>query len=247
MKNTRFFLLAVVALLCVGLVSFEKDDNSNGGSNSSYNSGGSVQHSSSAYVDMGLPSGLLWATRNVGASSPEDYGYYFAWGETQPKSVYSWSTYTYCSGSDSTLTKYCNKSTYGYNGFTDNLTTLQPGDDAATANWGSGWRTPTEEEWKELVNNTTSIWTTRKGVRGQLFTASNGNSIFLPAAGFRSGSKRNLAGESCYNSASLLTDYPSRARVFILLDETWYRQGGAVCFPNPRCDGSPVRAVRSAH
>ncbi len=135
------------------------------------------------YVDLGLPSGTLWATCNVGANTPEDYGDYFAWGETTPKDHYDWSTYQYCMGSQNTLTKYCNNSNYGYNGFTDNLTTLLPEDDAATANWGSGWRMPTKEEWQELLNNTTVTWTTQNGVSGRLFTASNGNSLFLPAAG----------------------------------------------------------------
>jgi len=147
-----------------------------------------------AYVDLGLPSGLLWATCNVGADSPEDYGDYFAWGETQPKSDYSWSTYQYCMGSYNTFTKYCNNSSYGYNGFTDNLTTLQSSDDAATAQWGSGWRMPSQEEWQELYQNTAHVWTTQNGVNGRLFTASNGNSLFLPAAGSRSSSSLNGAG-----------------------------------------------------
>ena len=112
------------------------------------------------YVDLGLPSGLLWATCNVGADNPEDYGDYFAWGETQPKDTYNWSTYQYCNGSYNTLTKYCSNSSFGYNGFTDDLTTLLPEDDAATANWGSHWRMPTEEEWQELYRNTTNTWTT---------------------------------------------------------------------------------------
>jgi len=137
------------------------------------------------YVDLGLPSGLLWATCNVGADSPEDYGDYFAWGETQPKDTYNWSTYQYCNGTSNTLTKYCNNSNYGYNGFTDNLTTLLPEDDAATANWGSDWRMPTKEEWQELLGNTTNTWTTQNGVNGWLCTASNGNTLFLPAGGFR--------------------------------------------------------------
>ena len=76
------------------------------------------------YVDLGLPSGILWATCNVGAFTPEDYGDYFAWGETQPKDMYNWSTYQYCNGSGTTFTKYCSNSDYGYSGFTDNLTTL---------------------------------------------------------------------------------------------------------------------------
>ena len=161
------------------------------------------------YVDLGLPSGLLWATCNVGAETAEEYGDYFAWGETQPKDYYYWSTYQYCNGSSSTLTKYCNNSSNGYNGYTDNLTTLLPEDDAATANWGSDWRMPTNEEWQELYNNTTVTWTTRNGVDGRLFTASNGNSLFLPAAGFRNGSL------SCrrWRQRRLLVEFAQRYRL----------------------------------
>ena len=168
-----------------------------------------------AYVDLGLPSGTLWATCNVGASSPEDYGDYFAWGETQPKDDYSWSTYQHCNGSENTLTKYCNDASYGYNGFTDNLTTLQPEDDAATANWGNGWRMPTNEEWQELYNNTTMTWTQQNGVYGRLFTASNGNSLFLPAAGYRCYAELDDAGDyGYYWSSSLYTDRPYDAWYF---------------------------------
>ena len=135
------------------------------------------------YVDLGLPSGTLWATSNVGAKTPEEYGDYFAWGETAPKTTYSWSTYRYCNGGYDQLTKYCDVSNYGYNGFTDNLTTLQPTDDAATVNKGSGWSTPTKGQWKELYQNTAYQWTTQNGVNGILFTASNGEALFLPAAG----------------------------------------------------------------
>ena len=135
------------------------------------------------YVDLGLPSGLLWATYNVGANSPEEYGAYFAWGETSPKSIYNWNTYNYCYGTPHTLIKYCISSDCGYNGFTDNLIVLQPMDDAATANWGNNWRMPTKEDWQELLQNASRIWTTKNGVEGSLFTATNGNSLFLPAAG----------------------------------------------------------------
>ena len=190
------------------------------------------------YVDLGLPSGLLWATCNVGASSPEDYGDYFAWGETQPKDYYDWSTYQY--GNDwNQLTKYCNTSNYGYNGFTDNLTTLLPEDDAATANWGSDWRMPTKEEWQELYNNTTHTWTTQNGVEGRLFTASNGNSLFLPAAGYRSNSSLYSAGSyGNYWSRSLYTS-PSNAWGF-----SFYWSN---CFMGyyGRKDGFSVRPVRS--
>ncbi|MCR4828213.1 MAG: hypothetical protein K5864_01995 [Bacteroidales bacterium] len=147
------------------------------------------------WVDLGLPSGLLWATYNVGASAPEQSGEVFAWGETQPKIEYSWSTYQYCNGGDAyQLTKYCTDTNYGYNGYTDNLTTLEPGDDAATAYLGNGARTPTYFEWRELLANTTVVATSQNGVEGRKFTAANGNSIFLPFG--------------YYWSASLYTDYP---------------------------------------
>ena len=176
-----------------------------------------ITHDEHVYVDLGLPSGLLWATCNVGADSPEEYGDYFAWGETQPKDIYNWSTYQYCNGSSSTLTKYCNNSSYGYNGFTDNLTTLLPEDDAATANWGNDWRMPTKEEWQELYNNTTVTWTQQNGVNGRLFTASNGNNLFLPAAGYRYDSSLYYAGSyGGYWSSSLHADIPYGARGFYL-------------------------------
>ncbi len=190
-----------------------------------------------AYVDLDLPSGLLWGTCNVGAETPEDYGDYFAWGETQPKDIYDWSTYQYCNGNYNTLTKYCNKSSYGYNGFTDNLTTLLPEDDAATANWGSGWRIPTEAEWQELLDNTTVTWTTQNGVNGCLFTASNGNSLFLPAAGTRWEGELYNAGLYChYWSSSLGTDEPNFARLYSGDSDVGY--GG-------RSNGFSVRPVRS--
>ena len=194
-----------------------------------------------AYVDLGLPSGLLWATCNIGANAPEDYGDYFAWGETQTKSDYNWSTYQYCNGSSTTQTKYCTDAEYGNNGYVDNLTALLPEDDAATANWGDDWRMPTIEEWQELYNNTTCTWTTQNGVNGRLFTASNGNSLFLPAAGYCDDSSHNGAGSyGYYWSSSLDTDYP---------DDAWYfyfYSGNYDVNSSNRYYGLSVRAVRSS-
>ena len=133
------------------------------------------------WVDLGLPSGTRWATCNVGASSPEGYGNYYAWGEVAPKAIYDWNYYRYCNGSANTLTKYCNSPTYGSNGFTDNLTVLEACDDVATANWGESWRMPTSTEMQELFENCTRTWTNY----GLLFVGPNGNSILLPAAGHR--------------------------------------------------------------
>ncbi len=176
----------------------------------------SVSHE---YVDLGLPSGTLWATCNIGAENPEDYGDYFAWGETEGynsgKTTFDWSTYMYCNGSQTTLTKYCNKSSYGYNGFTDTLTELESTDDAAYANWGADWRMPSKEQFDELINSsyTTTTWTTQNGVYGRKITSkSNGNSIFLPETGYRDGSSLNRGGSSSYYwSRTLYTSGASHA------------------------------------
>ena len=144
------------------------------------------------WVNFDLPSGTLWATCNVGANSPEKYGFYFAWGETEPKSKYDWSTYKWCNGSETTLTKYITYSSYGT---VDNKTVLDLADDAARMNWGGNWRMPTREEFQELSENCTWTWTTQNGVNGYKVTSqSNGSSIFLPAAGYRGGTRLNDAG-----------------------------------------------------
>ena len=193
------------------------------------------------YVDLGLPSGTLWATCNVGAASSEDYGDYFAWGETQPKDSYFWDTYQHCNGSNSTLTKYCNNSEYGYNGFSDDLTTLLPEDDAATVNWGSEWRMPIKAEWEELYNNTTQTWSTQNGVRGQLFTASNGNSLFLPAAGcYFENSILNAGSDGNYWSNRLETESPFYAWDFYFFWDDCSMSN------DDRYSGRSVRPVRSS-
>lgn len=164
------------------------------------------------YVDLGLPSGTLWTTCNMGATNPEDYGDYYAWGETSTKSTYKWENYKYANGDYDKLTKYCNDADYGNNGFTDNLIELQTGDDPATS-WGSGWRTPTKAQWDELLSNTTNQWTTINSVSGRLFTSKkNRQTLFLPAAGDRWGSELDGAGSGGdYWSRSLDTDGPSVA------------------------------------
>ena len=131
------------------------------------------------WVDLGLPSGLKWATCNVGASSPEEYGDYFAWGETTTKSSYTESNSTTW---DLSTSKLKSRGIIGYDG---NLTAAY---DAATTNWGSKWRMPTLDEIKELNEECTWTWTTQSGVKGYKVTGPNGKSIFLPTAGFRSGS-----------------------------------------------------------
>ena len=192
------------------------------------------------YVDLGLPSGTLWATCNVGATIPEGYGDYFSWGETEPKSTYNWSTYKYCNGVSHQLTLYCSNSSYGYNGFTDNLTILQPSDDAATANWGEEWRMPTKEQWEELCQKTTNIWTSQNGVNGRLFTSSNGNSLFLPAADYRWDDERD-GSHGCYWSNSLYSVDPRRAwNLSFFSSECDMNEDGGY-----RYGGISVRPVRS--
>ena len=195
----------------------------------------------SEWVDLGLPSGTLWATMNIGASCPEDYGDYFAWGETTPKDYYDWSTYQWCNGSENTLSKYCTNSSYGNEGFTDNLTELDPEDDAATANWGAEWRMPSPEQIQELLNNCSRQWTKRNGVKGRLFTSKiNGASLFLPAAGYRYGSNLNNAGSYGYYWLRVLnSSTPNYAY-------NLYFNSGSVAFNEIgyRINARSVRAVR---
>ncbi len=177
------------------------EPNNGGGNNGNSQATGTIQ--GHEYVDLGLS--VKWATCNVGASKPEDYGDYYAWGETTTKSDYSWDTYKWCKGTDDTMTKYCTDSDYGT---VDNRTTLTSSDDVATVKWGSKWRMPTKEEVKELCDECTWKWTTQSGVNGMKMTGPNGNSIFLPAAGDRNGtalSRRGLGGH--YWSATLVENY----------------------------------------
>ena len=145
------------------------------------------------YVDLGLPSGTLWATCNVGASSPEEYGDFFAWGETEPKSEYAWTNY-FDYDADDASNRY---KKYNNDG---GLTELLPEDDAAAANWNEGWQMPSKEQFEELIDPsyTTTVWTEQNGVYGRMIIGKNSNSIFLPAAGFCWGMSHNTAGSDGY-------------------------------------------------
>ena len=148
-----------------------------GGSSSSGVSGASGTHNGYGYVDLGLPSGLKWATCNVGAGSPEDYGDYYAWGETSIKKKYTEK----------------NSTTYEKN-IGDIKGTSR---DVAHVKWGGSWRMPTRAEFDELINedNCTWEWTTLNGTKGCKVTSKkNGNSIFLPAAGYRAGTSLYYTG-----------------------------------------------------
>lgn len=131
-------------------------------------------------VDLGLPSGLKWASCNVGADNPEEYGDNFAWGETETKTEYSIRTYVHCNGTYNTLTKYNYNPDYGV---VDNIMVLESIDDAATVNWGDNWRMPTYEEMKELLDSCIWIFTSYNGQRGNVVIGPNRKSIFLPNAG----------------------------------------------------------------
>jgi hypothetical protein len=190
------------------------------------------------YVDLGLPSGTLWATCNVGANSPEEYGNYYAWGETQPKTIYNWDTYKYCeNGNDRQLTKYCIDRNYGKNRFTDKLTELQADDDPATS-WGSGWCMPTKEQWEELLQNTTNKWSKQNGVYGWLFTAKNGLALFLPAATNADPMCRKYAGYHGYYWSRSLDIYDPPYAQYL-----YFMAGSCYMARSIRNNGFSVRPV----
>ena len=157
-------------------------------------------------VDMGLS--VKWGSFNVGASKPEGYGDYYAWGETMTKSRYEWSTYSLCRGSRDKVTKYCAD---------DNKTTLEKEDDVASQKLGGNWRMPTNSEWMELLNNCSWSWTTKNSVKGYVVTSKKtGNRIFLPAAGRRYSLSGDSAGSDGYywSSSCYITSYSYIALYF---------------------------------
>ena len=178
-------------------------------------------------IDLGLPSGTLWACCNVGATTPEGYGNYYAWGETKTKSVYNWETYQYGShwynvvniGSDIAGTSY----------------------DAATANWGAPWRMPTKAQCQELRDKCTSVWTTQNRVNGRKFIGPNGGTIFLPAAGYCYDDRLSVLGSfGHYWSSTLCEADPSGALYLDFDSERAVLYYGAYHRP----DGQSVRPVR---
>ena len=212
------------------------------------------------YVDLGLPSGTLWATCNVGANSPEEYGDYFAWGETVPKELYDWSNYKWWKWewdsissdfitADVTWYKYYYRD-WENNAYVegDNKMELDPEDDAAYVNWGARWRMPTLEQINELVEYCDWQWTSKNDVNGQLITGPNGKTIFLPAAGgpadvlYYDGISgyywsRTLCSQEKYNIVGI--DQKSAYIMYIDLwdNEVWYEH---------RFYGNSVRPVRDS-
>lgn len=187
------------------------------------------------YVDLGLPSNIKWATCNVGADCPEDYGDYFAWGETEPKDVYSWNTYKWYDTSSEYFSKYCFSSS---DGNVDNRKALLTEDDAAHFYWGGTWRMPTKEEQDELRTRCTWNWTSLNDVNGFKIIGPNGNYIFLPAAGYINEGNlydANTTGRYWSNSLSMINDLAAYYLIFL-------SKGGNWAWWN-RCDGLSVRAV----
>ena len=178
-------------------------------------------------IDLGLPSGTKWACCNVGAQKPEDYGGYYAWGETTEKSRYYWDTYIHCNGSEETC-----------HDIGKDIAGTQY--DAATANWGSPWVIPNLEQMEELKNSSTSEWTTENGVNGRRFTGPNGASIFLPAAGYRWKDDLRYAGSyGDYWSSTLYESDTRRAW------ELFFYSGGVnTSSSGIRSWGQSVRPVR---
>ena len=183
-------------------------------------------------VDLGLS--VKWASVNVGANKPEEYGDYFAWGETEPKGKYDYSTYKWLQGKYYTLTKY--NTDYDYGNVKDNKIVLEKEDDAAAVSWGGSWRMPTITECIELNEN--CVWTpiTQNGVKGyQIKSKKNGNSIFLPAAGYYSGTYYS-EGQCLYWSSSLNISAPGNA--YVVSEST-----NALSYGTDRVYGLSVRPV----
>ena len=185
-------------------------------------------------VDLGLS--VKWASFNLGATRPDEFGDYFAWGETEPyylpgyalstdplwkegkEAGYEWASYRWSMGTDYSLTKYCYYGN-GYNGFYDGISILEPEDDAAHIKLGDFWRIPTNAEWTELVDSCTWEWSSLYGENGFRVIGPNGNSIFLPAAGYRSERSLNSRGDRGYYWASCLSSRSEGASALHFLSD----------------------------
>ena len=235
LKNYLSIFSILIALLLLTITSCTGDGNEDGLINNGGVSLGPTQkHNGHEYVELGLS--VKWATYNVGATAPEEYGDYFAWGETTAKTTYNWSTYKYSEGSEITLTKYCSDPQYG---IVDKKSSLELTDDVARVNWEGRWRMPTLSEWDELRSNCIWRWTTHNGVKGyEVISRKNGNIIFLPATGVRNDDDFRDTGSNGNYWSSLL-----------LPGSGYYAYGLSFCsssvdfFTNYRSYGRSVRAV----
>ncbi len=219
MKRILLILAIITGAMMVSCNPDDDDNNNNGGNNGDGDPDGYI--AGHGYVDLGLPSGVKWATCNVGASSPEDYGDYFAWGETSPKAEYTRE----------------NSVTYGEQ-MSDISGNAQY--DAATANWGGSWRMPKKDEMQELVNHCEWEWTEVNGVNGAKFIGPNGNSIFLPAAGNSTGSSLYDVGGYGYYWSSTPHDTDGGNGAYFL----YFSNGSEyVNWDNDRYYGLTVRPI----
>ena len=203
-------IVLMSAFIMAGLAACGDDDNENGkgGKLKAYAKCPDGNHPH--LIDLGLPSGTKWACCNVGASKPEARGVFYAWGETEEKSVYNWDTYLYGSGHNDCVhigneisgTKY----------------------DVARVKWGAPWRMPTLTEMKELLSNCTRKWTHLNEVNGIRVTGPNGNSVFLPAAGnpALSGNVWDADLRGFYWSGTLYSGYEGEAHNLIFDSREWY-------------------------
>ena len=180
-------------------------------------------------IDLGLPSGTKWACCNVGASAPEGYGGYYAWGETEEKSVYDYTSYKYYTGTNETSGTWISLGS----------DIAGTGYDVAHVKWGGRWHMPTRDQCKEFVNNTSSKWTTKNGINGREFTGPNGGTIFMPAAGYRWGSDLSSRGSGGdYWSSTLDESYPDDAYIL------GFSSSGVSTGSGSRNYGESVRPVR---
>ncbi|MBR6446238.1 MAG: hypothetical protein IKS94_07440 [Prevotella sp.] len=189
------------------------------------------------YVDLGLPSGTLWASCNVGATKPEECGDYFAWGETKPKDDYCGHNYKWqWLGSDK-VTKYCCNEGWG---IVDGKRELDFKDDAAFVNWGADWLMPSSFQIKELIDFCTWTWTQLNGVYGQRVVGVNGNFIFLPATFSRHVSDHQEVSSFFYGS------YLSRTLSLCdgLCFNLFFNSNSVGEDVSSRLSGYPVRPVR---
>ena len=245
MKTKTYLIMSIALLMGVSAwaqapaaVSVYDDCSKNGKTEDIRHSIG--EENGHTWVDLGLTSGTKWASCNVGATTPEESGSHYAWGETAPKKKYWWNPYKYANSAADKLTKYCTNAHYGNGiekdgvtyGFIDNKTTLDPWDDAAHVNWGGDWRMPTDAEWTELREQCTWTWTTQNGVKGcQVTSKTNSNSIFLPAAGERcDGMLRHASNDGepgpygFYWSSSLFEIRPDGAWNVCFTEDSVYRR-----------------------
>ena len=241
----KLFSLSALLMLamCAGFVSSCNDDVEETPPATVTPSDGSATENKDnhEYVDLGLPSGTLWATCNVGASKPEEYGDYFAWGETEFKYEYNKNTYKYCNGTAGKWTKYCTRHSEGS---LDNKMELEFVDDAASINWGISWQMPSIKQFNELINSnyTTTTWTSLNGKYGCKITSkSNGMSIFLPATGYYSNTNFAYAGTNGRYWSRTLYPYNNGEVYYLLLSENGlYTENDH----NERTYGLTVRPVR---